>query len=579
MPPLLTTLLCLSGLWPCSATALSPQYDSTDAELSASMPIIDLGYVRRLYHRYTSGNWKADRRLLTRLEITGDYYNFSNIRYGQAPTGPQRFRAPLEPTLNETYKIIDNGSVGRICPQASGNWSIISSAFTSSYIAGTSASFDYNAAMAALPETPPAISSSDPRTTEDCLFLDVIVPSSALAVNATQLPVLIWVHGGGFSSGEKTGFGKFNPAGLLRKADNGFIFVALNYRVGLFGFLGGDEIARDGTPNAGFYDQRLAFQWVQKHIGLFGGDKDRVTVMGGSAGAGSIMHHLTSFGGNNSGQDALFQQAILQSPAFLPAPTSATAQSTFDDLLSTLDVFSLAELRNLSSETLIAGNALQIYSHSPYGSNMYGPYVDGFISTDLPGTLLHQGDYMRDVRIMVSHNSLEGLVFTPPTIETEQNYTALLRQSLPSLNETSLKIVETLYPLVFNGSYGYTDEFGRAMVTIQDVTIVCNTRYLASAMSDRAYGIKFAVPPGIHGQETNYVFQNGVTNGVVTAVADRLQEYIVSFVMNSAPTNANGSALPVYGSQAELTSMGTAGDTVIQDDAANARCAFWQSVF
>lgn len=91
--------------------------------------------------------------------------------------------------------------------------------------------------------------------------------------------------------------------------------------------------------------------------------------------------------------------------------------------------------------------------------------------------------------------------------------------------------------------------------------------------------VKFAVPPGIHGQETNYVFQNGVTNGVVTAVADRLQEYIVSFVMNSGPTNANGSALPVYESQAELTSMSAAGDTVIQDDAANARCAFWQSVF
>lgn len=258
--------------------------------------------------------------------------------------------------------------------------------------------------------------------------------------------------------------------------------------MGLFGFLGGDEIASDGTPNAGLYDQRLALQWVQKNIGLFGGDKDRVTVMGGSAGAGSIMHHLTGFSRNDSGQGALFQQAILQSPAFLPAPTSATAQSTFDDLLSTLDVASLAELRNLSSQTLVAGNAIQIYRHSPYGSNMYGPYVDGFISTDLPGNLLRQGDFMKDVRILTSHNSLEGLVFTPPTIETEQNYTVLLRQSLPSLNEASLGIVETLYPPVFNGSYGYTDEFGRAMVTIQDVTIVCNTRYLASAMSDRAYG-------------------------------------------------------------------------------------------
>lgn len=91
--------------------------------------------------------------------------------------------------------------------------------------------------------------------------------------------------------------------------------------------------------------------------------------------------------------------------------------------------------------------------------------------------------------------------------------------------------------------------------------------------------VKFAVPPGIHGQETNYVFQNGVTSGVVTAVADRLQEYIVNFVMNSAPTSVNGSTLPVYGSEAELTSMSAAGDTVIRDDAVNDRCAFWQSVF
>ena len=145
-------------------------------------------------------------------------------------------------------------------------------------------------------------------------------------------------------------------------------------------------------------------------------------------------------------------------------------------------------------------------------------------------------------------------------------------------------------------------QFQRALVTVQDSTIVCNTRYLASAMSERAYGsklsssaiapmpilyncfpcllivyaVKFAVPPGIHGEETSYVFQNGMTMGVDQGVADRLQQYIVSFVMNSVPTDTNGLPMPVYGAAAQLTNLATSGSTTVKDDAANARCNWWQ---
>lgn len=71
------------------------------------------------------------------------------------------------------------------------------------------------------------------------------------------------------------------------------IYVALNYRLGAFGWLSGSAFPRDGTPNVGLYDQRLALEWVQKNIAKFGGDSKRVTVMGESAGGGSIIHQMT----------------------------------------------------------------------------------------------------------------------------------------------------------------------------------------------------------------------------------------------------------------------------------------------
>lgn len=104
---------------------------------------------------------------------------------------------------------------------------------------------------------------------------------------------------------------------LLNSGNNSFIYVASNYRVGAYGFLAGSSIEADGNPNAGLHDQRAALQWIQDFIGLFNGNKDEVTAMGESAGAGSILHHLTANGGT---QNPLFKRAILQSPAFEPAP-------------------------------------------------------------------------------------------------------------------------------------------------------------------------------------------------------------------------------------------------------------------
>jgi carboxylesterase type B len=113
---------------------------------------------------------------------------------------------------------------------------------------------------------------------------------------------------------------------------NGVIFVALNYRLGALGWLAGPTLqAAGGVSNAGLYDQRLALEWVQKYIHLFGGDPDRVTVLGVSAGVGSILHQITAYGGQ---EPVPFAQAIPQSPGFQPIGLNFVQENTTQNFLA-----------------------------------------------------------------------------------------------------------------------------------------------------------------------------------------------------------------------------------------------------
>jgi carboxylesterase type B len=100
---------------------------------------------------------------------------------------------------------------------------------------------------------------------------------------------------------------------MIKAADWKMVGVTTNYRVGIYGFLGGPTVQKEGVANAGLWDQRLALEWVQKYIPFVGGDKDQVTAMGISAGAGSILHHLIAKGGT---LDPLYTRAIVQSPGY-----------------------------------------------------------------------------------------------------------------------------------------------------------------------------------------------------------------------------------------------------------------------
>ncbi|KAL8713078.1 MAG: hypothetical protein Q9225_006847, partial [Loekoesia sp. 1 TL-2023] len=440
----------------------------------------------------------------------------SSIRFQQPPVGDLRFRAPLPPrTVNRS---VDQGLVGRICPQAVPAWELIAAQFLPAYLTGKPFNASTaEAAIAAAAESPPSI---DPRTTEDCLFLDVVVPEQIFnkADNSSSskkgAPVLVWIYGGGYVVGEKTGNGEYNPAGLINASQingsEGVIYVALNYRLGAFGWLAGPTLQSDGIANAGLYDQRLALQWVQEHIHLFGGDPNRVTVFGESAGGGSIMHQITAFGGLAG--KAPFQQAVLQSPGFQNIPGNFQQEEIFDGFLALLNVSTLQEARQMPSSALIEANIQQVAASS-YGLSTYGPVVDGLFAPGIVGKLLLQGSFDHNLKLMLGHNADEGLSFTSPFVSNDTAYRNYIKSALPDVSpEIASYIADELYPAPSNRTL-YKDGIGRASLSISEYTFTCNTLYLDRAFGNQTYAYQFSVPPALHGQDVAYTFFNGPNAG------------------------------------------------------------------
>lgn len=144
-----------------------------------------------------------------------------------------------------------------------------------------------------------------------------------------------------------------DPTNFLKDSPSPVIWVAPNYRLGIFGFLGGPSFTlSSGTvPNAGLYDQKFALQWVQDNIHIFNGQKDEVTVMGASAGAGSIMHHIIANGGE--GDAPLFKRAIPIGPGFLLTGGHSNAEETFSDLESRVGCSCFLSTINLCGTCLL----------------------------------------------------------------------------------------------------------------------------------------------------------------------------------------------------------------------------------
>lgn len=211
----------------------------------------------------------------------------------------------------------------------------------------------------------------DAGPSEDCLYLNVYAPAKATA--GSKLPVMVWIHGGGFAAGAGSE-PRYASSGLVKRD---VVLVTLNYRLGVFGFLANEDLMREGHGHAGNYglmDQAAALAWVKANVAAFGGDPANVTVFGESAGSFSVNALMASMRARG-----LFQRAIGESGAFFGngIPMSPVAERAKLDQAWTesLGVKDLAGLRALPAETLLAAAQKQPVTR-------FAPMVDGEFLTE-----------------------------------------------------------------------------------------------------------------------------------------------------------------------------------------------------
>ncbi len=258
---------------------------------------------------------------------------------------------------------------------------------------------------------------------EDCLFVNVWRPADAAA--GAGLPVMIWIHGGGFTNGG--GSAPVNDGSAL--ARRGLVVVSLNYRLGRLGFFAHPALlaaAEGQVGNFGYMDQIAALRWVQANVAAFGGDPAKVTIVGESAGGASVLQLLTSpvAGGlfraamamSGGGRDALSGRRMTGgTPA---APSADQTDAAFAESLGIAgaDAAALATLRALPAESIIGDVTINtVIAEALAGAKSVSgtPMVDGTIVTDQPGAILARGE-AAPVPLMIGTTALDLPLFFPP---------------------------------------------------------------------------------------------------------------------------------------------------------------------
>jgi para-nitrobenzyl esterase len=255
-----------------------------------------------------------------------------------------------------------------------------------------------------------------PPLSEDCLYLNLWTPAKSAK---DRLPVMVWIHGGGFTRGYG-GSHAYDGEALARK---GAVIVTINYRLGIFGFFAHPALsAESGHHASGNYallDQIAALQWVQKNIAAFGGDPGRVTIFGESAGSWAVNVLMAS-----PLAKGLFQRAIGESGgSFSPMKTLTEAEKEGEKLAASIAPAPAADAKTEagakaeakpSSQAILkmlrAKPAEELLKSSE--TETARAIVDGWVLPDTVAAIFAQGR-QNDVPLLVGYNADEGTTLAP----------------------------------------------------------------------------------------------------------------------------------------------------------------------
>ena len=259
-----------------------------------------------------------------------------------------------------------------------------------------------------------------PKMSEDCLYLNVWTSAKSAK---EKLPVLVYFYGGGFMAGDGSE-ARYDGAAMAKK---GIVALTVNYRLGIFGFMAHPELTKESphhaSGNYGLLDQHAALKWVKENIAAFGGDPNRITIAGESAGSIAVFAQMASPLSKNLIAGAIGESGAMIKPTLAPV-SLAEGEKKGTDFAQKVSAQGIAELRKMPAEKLLD----ESYKN---GMGSVPATIDGYFLPELPVKLFAEGKQAK-VPILVGWNS------------AEVPFQSLLRTDAPT-PENYIKAVTALY--------------------------------------------------------------------------------------------------------------------------------------